>query len=64
METQLLTAKQAQKILNVSLALVYRMAERKQLPSVRWECPGNGRKKEILRFKHEDIIAFIEDHRK
>jgi excisionase family DNA binding protein len=64
MNNNLLTAKQVHKLLNVSQALVYKMSERGQLPSIRWEAPGNGRKKEMVRFKLEDILQFIEAHRK
>lgn len=64
MDNQLLTAKQVRKLLNCSQALVYRMSERGQIPSVRWEAPGNGRKKEMVRFKLEDILQFIEAHKK
>ena len=64
MNNNLLTAKQVQRMLNVSQALVYRMAERGQLPCIRWECPGEGkRKKAAVRFTLEDILNFIEMHR-
>jgi transposase len=61
---ELLNAKEARKILKVSLALVYRMAERGQLPCVRWECPGEGekRQKSMVRFKKQDLIEFVEKH--
>jgi hypothetical protein len=39
----LLDAKQVKKLLRVSLPLVYKMAERGQLPCIRWECPGEWR---------------------
>jgi hypothetical protein len=65
MVMDLLTAKDVKKILRCSLPLVYRMADRGQLPCVRWECPGEGkRKKTMLRFEPEAIREFIENHRK
>ena len=58
----LIDAKDVRKILKTSLALVYRMAARGQLPCVRWECPGLGQEKPrtMVRFKKEDILDFIE----
>lgn len=51
-------------LLGVSKALVYRMAERGQIPCVRWECPGEGTQKPrtMVKFKLEDINKFIEEH--
>jgi predicted DNA-binding transcriptional regulator AlpA len=64
MAMDLLTAKDVKKILRCSLPLVYRMADRGQLPCVRWECPGEGnRKKTMVRFEPEAIREFIENHR-
>ncbi len=59
---ELLTPKDVQRVLKVSLALVYRMADRGQIPCVRWECPGEGTEKprSMVRFRQEDIRAFIE----
>ena len=57
----LLTAKEVKRLLNCSLSLVYKMADRGQIPSVRWECPGQGKGvKTIVRFKLQDVIEFIE----
>ena len=62
---ELLTAKDVKRILKCSLPLVYKMAERGQLPCVRWPCPGDGdKKKSMLRFELEAIREFIEKHRK
>ena len=60
----LLTAKDVKRLLGVSLPLVYLMAERKQLSCVRWDCPGQGgkRKRQTLRFRLTDVIAFIDRH--
>ena len=60
----LLDAKQVKRILRISLPLVYRMAERGQLPCVRWKCPGQGEKKprSVVRFKPKDIFDFVERH--
>jgi predicted DNA-binding transcriptional regulator AlpA len=61
----LLKAKDVAQILCCSQALIYKMAERGQLPCVRWECPGNGTKaKMMLRFEASAVQAFIKDHRK
>lgn len=61
----LLTAKQVAKIFACSTPLVYKMADRNQLPCVRWDCPGEGEKKtrSMVRFKQSDVSAFIESHR-
>jgi len=60
----LLDAKQVKKLLRCSLPLVYKMAERGQLPCIRWECPGAGtKKKTTVRFELSAIRAFIESHR-
>jgi hypothetical protein len=62
---ELLTPKEARKILKVSLAMVYRMASRGQLPCVRWECPmgeESKRQKTMVRFKKEDVISFVQKH--
>jgi len=62
--TPLLDAKEVKKILRCSLPLVYKMADRGQLPCVRWECPGIGdsRPRTMVRFKKEDVLAFIENN--
>ena len=58
---ELLTAQDVKKILKCSLPLVYKMAERSQIPCVRWPAPGDGtRKKTVIRFKLEDVRKFIE----
>ena len=64
MMNNLLSAKDVKRLLGCSLPLVYRLAERKQLPCVRWECPGEGKEKPrtIVRFKQEDVYSFIERH--
>ena len=62
--TELLNAQIVKKMLHCSLSLVYAMADRGQLPCVRWECPSDngGRAKTIVRFKQQDIMDFIEKH--
>ena len=62
----LLTAKDVKRLLGVSLPLVYKMAERGQLPCIRWRCLGkkNRRPKTVVRFKREDVVSFIEKHYK
>ena len=60
----LLHAKEVKAILSCSLPLVYKLADRGQLPCVRWECPGEGKKKPrtMVKFKRADVIEFIEKH--
>lgn len=58
----LLNSKDVSKILKCSLPLVYKMAERRTIPCVRWLCPGEGRPKSILRFKKQDVLNFIESN--
>jgi len=62
----LLKASDVAKIFQCSRALIYRMAERGQLPCVRWPCPGMGKKltRETVRFKKADVIDFVEKHEK
>jgi predicted DNA-binding transcriptional regulator AlpA len=64
MTNSLLNAKEVSKMLKCSLPLVYRMADRGQLPCVRWECPGQGntRPRTMVRFTLEDVRGFIERH--
>ena len=61
---ELLAAKEVRQILKCSLPAVYKMAERGQLPCVRWECVGAGQEKprSMVRFKKADILEFIEAH--
>lgn len=61
---ELVTPKETQKILKVSLPMVYKLADQKRIPCVRWECPGKGKKKtrSMLRFKLSDVLEFIESH--
>lgn len=64
MQVELLTPRDVQKLLRVSLSLVYRMADRGQLPCVRWEAPGGGkRKKTMVRFEKDTVLDFIRKHR-
>ncbi|HEA68264.1 MAG TPA: DNA-binding protein [Desulfobacterales bacterium] len=62
----LLKASDVAKIFRCSRALIYRMADRGQLPCVRWPCPGMGKRKtrETVRFKKAVVIAFLEKHEK
>lgn len=57
-EIELLTATDVSKILKCSLSLVYVMAERQQLPCVRWAA---GKSKKMLRFRRGDLIEFIQN---
>ncbi len=61
-DIEIITAKDVKKLLKVSLPLVYRMAERGQLPCVRIPCLGKGNRKSLVRFKLADILSFIEEN--
>jgi len=58
----LLDAKEVKRILRCSLPLIYKMADRGQIPCVRIPCSGAGKQKSLLRFKKIDVISFIEKH--
>lgn len=60
----LLDAKDVKKVLRCSLPLVYKLADRGQLPSIRWECPGEGniKPRTMVRFRREDVLNFIKEH--
>ena len=60
----LLNAKEVKRLLRCSLPLVYKLAERGQIPCVKVPCPGVGIQKlrSLVRFKQSDIINFIEKH--
>ena len=61
----LLDAKEVKRILRCSLPFVYKLAERGQLSCIRIACQTLGtRKKELVRFKREDVSGFIESHYK
>jgi hypothetical protein len=62
----LLTAKDVKNLLNCSLPLVYKMADRGQIPCIRWNCPGEEGKREktVVRFQKNDLMAFIEQNKK
>jgi len=58
---ELLNASDVKKMLRCSLPLVYKMANERRIPCVRIPCPTLGtRKKELVRFKFEDVATFIE----
>jgi len=63
-EKPLLDASEVRRLLKCSLPLIYKMAERGQIPCVRWECLGKGKEKPrtTVRFKREDVFNFIEKH--
>lgn len=57
----LLTTKDVQQLLSCSESHVYNLIRRKQLPAIRWECPGKGAsKRTMVRFKSADVLAFID----
>lgn len=61
---EILTAKDVHGILKLSIPGVYKLAERGQLPCIRWKCPGDGKKKPrtVVRFKKSDVLDFIREH--
>ena len=61
---ELLTPKDVQKTLKCSLAYVYKLHERGHLPALVFPVMGDGTEKprSMIRFKHADVIKFIEDH--
>lgn len=59
---ELLNAKDVSKILRCSLPLIYKMADDGRLACVRWDCPGQGRLKTMVRFKKKDVFKFIENN--
>ena len=60
----LLNANEVRHLLKCSLPLIYKMAQQRQIPCIRWKCPGRGKEKPrtMVRFKREDVFKFIEDH--
>lgn len=60
----LMDAKQVRQVLKISLPLVYKLAERGEIPCVRWKCSGEGKKKPrtMVRFKQKDVFDFVENH--
>jgi len=58
--SDLLKADDVRKILNVSLPYVFKLVERQKLPCVRYPGLGENNKKNLLRFKREVILKFIE----
>ena len=62
----LLDAKEVKRLLKCSLPLVYKLAQRGQIPCVRIPCPkyGEKRAKTIVRFKKDDVLMLIEKHYK
>ena len=60
----LLDAKEVKRLLKCSLPWVYKAAVKGLLPCVRIPCPGNGTKKSktMVRFKRDDVLAFIQKY--
>lgn len=60
----LLNARDVSKILHCSVPHVYKMADRGQLPCIRWESASNGerRPRTVVRFKISDVFNFLEAH--
>ncbi|UCE52499.1 MAG: helix-turn-helix domain-containing protein [Desulfobacterales bacterium] len=58
----LLNARDVSIRLRCSLPLVYKMADRGQLPCIRWQClSANGKRtKTMVRFREADIEEFLE----
>lgn len=61
---ELLTPAEVKKMLKCSLPWIYKAASTGVLPCVRIPCPGVGekRKKNLVRFKKEDVFDFIEKY--
>ncbi|MEI7636009.1 MAG: hypothetical protein WCJ37_01775 [Syntrophus sp. (in: bacteria)] len=60
---ELMTALDVKKTLRCSLSYVFKLSEGGRIPSIRIPCPSLGtRKKELVRFRREDIEAFINNH--
>jgi hypothetical protein len=60
---EILTPQDVRRVLKCSLPLVYKLASQGRLACIRIPCPGNGkRQKSMVRFKLEDVQAFIEQH--
>lgn len=60
---ELLTPKDVKRLFRCSLPWIYKASATGLLPSIRIPCPGLGaRKKELVRFKKEDVFVFLESH--
>ena len=60
----LLDAKEVKRLLKCSLPFIYKLADQGRIPCVRLECPGEGtcKPRTMVRFKLQDVVAFIEEH--
>ena len=58
----LLKAKDVQRVLNVSLPYVYRLAESGKLKSVQVPAINASGRKHVTRFKKSDVLKFIDNH--
>jgi excisionase family DNA binding protein len=58
----LLKPSEASKILKCSESFVYKLASQGRIPSVRLPMVTSGKPKFMIRFKFEDIIAFIDQY--
>jgi predicted DNA-binding transcriptional regulator AlpA len=58
----LLTPKQVQKLLGASLPYIYKLASTNRILVVRIPSLGAGREKNLIRFKLEDVLNFINSH--
>jgi predicted DNA-binding transcriptional regulator AlpA len=59
---ELLTAHDVKKALRCSLPHVYNLADRGQIPCIRFPSPSKGKPRDMVRFKIEDVRQFIEAH--
>jgi len=62
--SDLLKAEEVRKMLNVSLPYVFKLVERHKLPCVRYPGLGKKGKKDVIRFKREDILLFVKHYYK
>ena len=59
----ILTPEEVRKIFKCSQPLIYKMARQGRIPHFRIPCPGDGaRKKNLIRFKKADVLAFLDEH--
>jgi hypothetical protein len=62
-DMELLNVADVARILRCSKPLIYKMVTRGQLPSIKWDAPGQGeRQKTTIRFRLDDILGFIDRH--
>jgi len=61
---ELLRAEDVRKLLKVSLPYVHKLAERHKLPCVKYPGLGKKGKKDVIRFRKDDVLSFVNQHYK